>query len=130
MSENDPVSAMLSNVLSCETRGRTECLIKPISTVIKKVLVVMKEEGYIGNFREIEDGRGNMLKVDLLGVINKCGSIKPRYSVKKLSYEKFEKRYLPAKDIGILVVSTSQGIMPHIQAKKKGLGGKLLMYCY
>ena len=41
-----------------------------------------------------------------------------------------EKRYLPAKDFGILIMSTSKGIMTHYDAKKKNLGGKLLSYCY
>ena len=49
---------------------------------------------------------------------------------KKADFEKFERRYLPAKDMGILIVSTPAGIMTHVEAKKKGLGGRLLAYCY
>ena len=45
-------------------------------------------------------------------------------------FEKFERRYLPAKDLGILFVSTPKGIMTHYDAKAKKLGGKLLAYCY
>ena len=63
-------------------------------------------------------------------MINKCGVIRPRYNPKKDAYEKFEKRYLPAKDVGIIFVSTTQGIMPHYDAKKKGIGGRLIAYCY
>ena len=65
-----------------------------------------------------------------MGNLNKCGAIKPRYSVRKDGFEKFEKRYLPAKDFGIIFVSTPKGIMTHNGAKKKGLGGKLIAYCY
>ena len=90
----------------------------------------MNENNYIGSFEEVITKKGNLLKVNLLGNLNKCGAIKPRYSVKKDGYEKFEKRYLPAKDFGIIFVSTSQGIMTHIEAKKKGLGGKLIAFCY
>jgi len=50
--------------------------------------------------------------------------------VQKGNYEKFEKRYLPAKDFGMIIVSTNQGIMTHIEAKEKGLGGRLLAYVY
>ena len=60
----------------------------------------------------------------------KCGAIKPNFSVKKDGFEKFEKRYLPAKDFGVLIVSTSQGIMTHVEAKEKKLGGKLIAYVY
>jgi small subunit ribosomal protein S8 len=50
--------------------------------------------------------------------------------VKKDEYEKWEQQYLPSKDIGILMVTTSQGVMSHKEAKTKGLGGKLLGYVY
>lgn len=127
---NDPLSNALSVILNNERIGKTECLIKPVSKLIKNILKVMTDNLYIGSIKEIEDRKGNMIKVNLLGSINKCGAIKPRYSVKKDGFEKFEKRYLPAKGVGILVVSTSSEVMTHIEAKKKGLGGKLLAYCY
>ena len=82
------------------------------------------------DFEEIEDGRGNMIKLNLLGRINKCGVIKPRYSVKKDEFEKFESRYLLARGMGILILSTPIGIITHYEAKKKNIGGKLLAYCY
>jgi len=127
---NDTLATALSAMLNKEKTGKKECLIRPSSKIIKVVLNMMNEQGYVGNFSEIIMKKGNMLKVNLLGNINKCGVIKPRYSIKKNGYEKFEKRYLPAKDFGIIVVSTSKGIMTHIEAKKKGLGGKVLAYCY
>ena len=44
--------------------------------------------------------------------------------------EKFEKRYLPAKDFGILLVTTNKGVMTHEEAKKNHVGGKLLAYVF
>lgn len=127
---NDPLASALSVILNSEKIGRNECMIKPVSKLIKEVLRIMKENGYIGDFKEIEDGKGGYVKINLLGMINKCGVIKPRYNLKKESYEKFEKRYLLARDMGIIFVSTIQGIMPHYDAKKKGIGGRLIGYCY
>ena len=121
---------MMSLILNNEAIGRSECLIKPVSKIIKELLRVMKENGYIADFKEIEDNRGNYIKLNLLGSINKCGVIKPRYSVKNTDFEKFEARYLPAKDLGILFVSTPGGIMTHYDAKSKKTGGRLLAYCY
>ncbi|MDZ4226799.1 MAG: 30S ribosomal protein S8, partial [Candidatus Pacearchaeota archaeon] len=60
----------------------------------------------------------------------KCGVVKPRFPVKLDEFEKFEKRYLPAKNFGIIIVSTSNGIMTHIEAKEKKLGGRLIAYIY
>lgn len=127
---NDPLANMMSLILNSELIGKSECLIKPVSKVIKETLKVMKEKGYVGDFKEVEDSRGNYIKLNLIGSINKCGVIKPRYSVKNNNFEKFEARYLPAKDLGILFVSTPRGIMTHYDAKSNKTGGRLLAYCY
>ena len=127
---NDPLANMMSLILNNELVGKSECLIKPCSKIIRELLRVMKENGYVGDFEEVEHSRGNYIKLTLLGSINKCGVIKPRYSVKKNNFESFEKRYLPAKDVGILVVSTPAGIVTHYDAKSKKIGGKLLAYVY
>lgn len=127
---NDPLANTMSLILNNELIGKSECLIKPGSKIIKDILKVMKDNGYIGDFKESEDSRGNYIKLNLNGSINKCGVIKPRYSVKSNEFEKFERRYLPAKDIGILFVSTPNGIITHYDAKSKKTGGRLLAYCY
>jgi len=130
MSLNDTLSNALSNVLRDEKLGRSESRIKPASKVIKRVLEIMKENKYVGDFEEIKNVKGDILKLNLLGNINKCGVIKPRHKVKKDQFEKFEERYLLARDMGILIVSTPSGIITHTEAKKKDIGGKLLAYCY
>ncbi len=127
---NDTLANVMSLILNNESIGRSECLIKPVSKIIRQALGVMKEKGYVGSFEETEDSRGNYIKLRLKGSINKCGVIKPKYSVKNNEFEKFEKRYLPAKDVGILLVSTPSGIMTHYDAKSKKTGGRLLAYCY
>lgn len=127
---NDTLSNALSKILNSEKTCKTKCTIKPISRVIKDVFRIMQEKTYIGEFKEFSDGRGGYIELNLLGRINKCGAIKPRYPVKRNKFEKFEKRYLPAKDFGIILVSTSKGIMTHTDAKKQGVGGKLLAFIY
>jgi len=127
---NDPLAAALSKILNAEKSSKKEVLIKPSSKMIKKILTLMNENNYIGSFKELKDDKGDFLKIDLIGNINKCGVIKPRFSTKNDQFEKWEKRYLPAKDFGLIFVSTPQGIMLHSQAKEKKLGGKLLAYCY
>jgi len=127
---NDTLATALSAILNKEKIGKKECIIRPSSKIIKTVLKMMNENNYIGSFEEVKLKKGDLLKVNLLGNINKCGAIKPRFSVKKNEYDKFEKRYLPAKDFGIIFISTPKGIMTHIEARKRNIGGKLLAYCY
>ena len=127
---NDPLADAMSLILNCEGIGKLDCTIRPVSKVIRELLKVMKENSYIADFKEVEDSRGNYIQMMLNGNINKCGVIKPRYSVKSTDFEKFERRFLPAKDFGIIIVSTPKGIMTHYDAKSKKTGGKLLAYCY
>lgn len=130
MSLNDPLSNALSAILNAEKTGKKECVIRPVSKVIEKVLNVMKDNFYLGDITRVKDERGDHIIVNLLGKINKCGAIKPRYPIQTSDYERFEKRYLPAKDFGIMIISTSKGIVVHNEAKKDNVGGKLLAYCY
>jgi len=127
---NDPLANVLSHINNHEKLGRKEVTVLNNSKIIRKILSLLNEHNYVGEFVQIEDGKGNLLKINLLGTINKTGVIKPRFNVKKDNFEKFEKRYLPAKDFGILIVSTSKGMMTHNQAKESGLGGRLIAYCY
>jgi len=128
MAMNDPLAAALSKIHNAEKIGRKTCTIMPVSKAIKAVLAMMKDEHFIGEYTESEDGHS--LAINLLGKLNKCGAIKPRFPVKKEDIEKFEKRYLPAKDFGMIMVTTPHGLMTHTEMKKKGLGGKLVAYCY
>lgn len=130
MTLNDPLANAMSKILNSERISRNECLVKPSSKLIKQVLTVIKENMFLGDIEDIPDGKGGMLKISLIGKINQCGAIKPRYAIKKSDFEKFEKRYLPAKDFGILVLSTPHGVLTHYEAKKKNSGGRLLAYCY
>ncbi len=127
MTLNDPLSNALSNILNSEKKGKSECIIQPNSKIIREVLEIMNKNNYVGT---IESQDMKKLKLNLLGKINKCGSIKPRFSVKKSDIEKFEKRYLPAKDFGILIISTQRGMMTHYETKEKNLGGRLIAYVY
>lgn len=129
MSQNDLLASALSKIMNAERTTKKECITKS-SKLIKRILEIMREKRYIGGFKEVDDGKGGLLTIDLLGKINKCGAIKPRYPIKVENLEKFEKRYLIAKGFGYLIVSTSKGIMTHEESKEKGLGGKLLAYFY
>jgi small subunit ribosomal protein S8 len=105
-------------------------MIQPSSKLIGRVLKVMQDHGYINQFEYIEDGKAGKFRVMLEGAINNCGVIKPRYSVKLNDIERFEARYLPAQDFGVLILTTTAGVITHDRAKELGIGGKLLAYIY
>ncbi len=126
----DPLADALTTILNNEKVGHTEVIVKPASKLIANVLSVLQKEGYIGEFEFIDDGRAGRFRVQLMGRINNCGVIKPRYAVKYNQFEEYEKRFLPAYNFGLLIVSTSSGIMTHKEARAQKTGGKLIAYVY
>ena len=129
-----PATNILANLFSslqnAELRNKKECVIIPASTLASEVLRVLQKRRYIGEFEFIDDGIGGKLRVQLLGRINKCGAISPRCPVRSLKLVEWEHRYLPAVGVGTLIVSTPQGVMSHVEAQEKKIGGRLVGYVY
>lgn len=126
----DPLADMLSKVRNAEKAMKEKVVKKPVSKLIKEVLRVMKENNYIKDFETIEDNKGGIAVINLFGKINNCNVIKPRHSVERDGFEKYEKRFLPASGFGILILSTPHGVMTNVEAKQKKTGGVLLAYVY
>lgn len=126
----DPLADAMSSIYNSELVGKPEVVVAPASSLIERVLQVMQSRGYVGEFERIDDGKAGRIRIQLMGRTNKCGVIKPRYPVKRDGFEKYEKRFLPAFNYGILIVTTPNGVMTHEDAKKEGIGGRLLAYVY
>ncbi|MFC7167709.1 30S ribosomal protein S8 [Halospeciosus flavus] len=126
----DPLADALSGLDNAESVGHLEYTVEPASNTIGSILEVFYDRGYIDGFEFVDDGRGGKFEVELKGAINECGPVKPRYSVGADGYEQWEKRYLPARDYGTLVVTTSHGIMSHYEAREAGIGGQVIAYVY
>jgi small subunit ribosomal protein S8 len=126
----DTLANGLSTVMNNEMRNKRECIISPASKLLGRILRIVQLNGYIGEFEFIDDGRSGKFKVQLLGRINKCGAIRPRFSVKVDEFEEWEKKFLPSREVGILVISTPNGVLSHKEAKEKNIGGRLLAYIY
>jgi small subunit ribosomal protein S8 len=94
------------------------------------VLTVLKDNGYVEQFEFIDDKRSGYFIVRNFDRINNCGAVSPTFSVKKDEIVEYEKRYLPGRDYGILIITTPKGIMTNKDCKRLGLGGKLLAYFY
>jgi small subunit ribosomal protein S8 len=126
----DTLTNGLITIINNEMRNKRECIISPASKLLGRVLRIMQLNGYIGEFEFIDDGRQGKFKVQLLGRINKCGAVKPRFAVKAGEFEGWEKKFLPSRDVGIMVVSTSLGVIAHHSAEEKNVGGRLLAFVY
>lgn len=128
--QNDPLADALTVIRNAERVGKKEAVITPASKLVGRILKVMQERSYIGPFEYEDDGRGGLYRITLNGAINDCGVIKPRYAIKKADFDSWESRYLPARDFGSLILTSTAGVIDQYQAKEAGTGGRLLAYVY
>lgn len=126
----DPLANALSTISNNERRHKRECVVWPASKLMGQVLRVMQKSGYIGEFEYIDDGRSGKFRVQLLGRINSCAVVKPRYSVKSGRIEDWEKRFLPSREVGLLIMSSPGAVLSQRDAKERKIGGRLLAYVY
>ena len=126
---HDILSDVLVTIKNADLLGKTSAVV-PASKLIGNVLKLLTEKGYLNNYEFNDDGKGGEFIISLNGRINGCGAIKPRFSVKLKDMETHEARYLPAKDFGILILTTPYGVMNNDQAREASTGGKLLAYVY
>ena len=120
----------LNALVNAEKAGKRQVLIKVSSKVIIKFLRVMQKHGYIGDFELVDDHRSGKIVVNLIGRLNKCGVISPRFDVALDGLEQLATDLLPSRQFGHIVLTTTYGIMDHEEAKRKHTGGKILGFFF
>ena len=128
--QHDLLNDALVSVRHADQQGQAHVLLAPTSHLIGEVLRIFRENKYIEEFTFVPGGRGGTYDVTLSRRINSCGVIKPRLAVRGRDLERYEARFLPAQDFGLLLLSTNQGVMSHQKARELKIGGKLLAYVY
>jgi len=90
----------------------------------------MQKHGYIAEFEIVDDHRAGKIVVNLLGRLNKAGAISPRFDVPLGRIEQWINNLLPSRQFGFLLLTTSDGILDHEEARRRHVGGKILGYFY
>nr|AJS12240.1 30S ribosomal protein S8 [uncultured archaeon] len=126
---NDPLADALNAIKTHEMFCKPACEVKP-SKLVRETLKILQRKGFIGDFEFVDDGKNGYFKIKLLGRVNQCSAVKPRFAVKRSEWNEWESKYLPGVGFGMFVVSTPDGLMTNDEAKEKGLGGRLIAYVY
>ncbi len=125
----DRVADAINVIKTHEHVGREECVVDS-TNLTKAILDVMKRESYVKGYEEFTEGKARKLRVQLSNKINDIGVIKPRHAVKANEIQGYEMQYIPSRDFGMLIISTSQGLLTNKEAKVKDIGGRLVAYVY
>ena len=124
---HDIVADGLNMIVNAKRARKETVNIKRISNLLIEVLKIMKTKGAIKRYKI--DSKDKSLTVTI-GDLMDCKSIKPRFTVNKDQIEKYRRRYLPARNMGTVIVSTNKGLISHEEAQEQNIGGCLIAYFY
>lgn len=131
MSRTDLIAdtfCMLRNAIM----ARKENLDVPSSELNKHILEILKKEGYIENYKFIEDNKQGVLRI-YLKYIGKKSAIR---NIKRISrpgqriYVKADKVPYVLRGRGLAIISTSKGILSDKEARQERLGGEVIGYVW
>lgn len=128
MSVNDPISDMLTRVRNAGMARQTETTM-PATKILVAIAGILKEEGYINDFRVIEKKPQNQLVISLRYGADKRHTIREIKRVSKPGLRVYAgKDAIPRvrSGLGIAIVSTPQGVLTGYEARRRGIGGEVL----
>jgi ribosomal protein S8 len=120
----DTVSDAMNMMMNAKKAGKKRIVVKRVSNLLLKLIEILKEDKMI-DFKKEKEGTAIELNE-----VSTCSAIKPRFNVKVEDIEKYIRRFLPARGVGTIIISTSKGLMKHEDAIKKNMGGSLIAYYY
>ena len=116
------------NMIKNAKRSRKENVkINRVSNLFIEILKIMKQKGAIKKYKIDSDEKSVLVT---LGDITECKAVKPRYSTDKNNIEKYRRRYLPSRKIGVVIISTNKGLLTHEEAQQENIGGSVIAYFY
>lgn len=124
----DIVADALNRIMNAKKVGKTEVEITKISKLLVNLLEIMKKKGHV----EYELGGEEKKPTCIVKFIklNICKAIKPRYSVNEGNLDKYVRRFLPSRNFGTVIISTSKGLLTQQEAIETKIGGSLIAYFY
>lgn len=123
---HDIVSDTLNKMMNAKKAGKHSVTTAHHSKLLLSILAIGKLKGYIRDYRM----NGAQLEIEFTERLNACKAIKPRYLVRANDIMKYVRRYLPARNMGVVILSTSDGLVTHQTAIETSKGGSIIAYFY
>nr|AJS13351.1 30S ribosomal protein S8P, small subunit ribosomal protein S8 [uncultured archaeon] len=123
----DTVADALNMIRNAKKARKENIVVMRMSNLLIEILKIMKQKNAIKRYKI--NPKEKSVEISL-GEVNECKAIKPRFTVQKIEIEKYKRRYLPARGVGTIIISTNKGLMTHEEAEEEGIGGSLVAYFY
>ncbi len=124
----DPIADMLTRIRNAQAVKKDEVLI-PFSNLKFEIAKILKHENYIEDLEKIEEAKFPQIKIILKYDDNSQPAIKNIQKVSRPGQRVYvNKNKLPKvlNNLGIAIISTSQGLMTNKEARRKSVGGEIL----
>lgn len=125
---NDPIADMLTRIRNANIRYM-ERVDVPSSRILRNIVSILKQEGFIRNFRYLENRKQGVLRIYLKYGPNKEQVIRGVRRASKLSVRRYVKKdEIPVilNGLGVAILTTSRGLMTDKEARRQGIGGEVL----
>ena len=132
MNISDPIADMLTRIRNASRARHREVLV-PASRTKREIARILRDEGFIDGYDELQDGPRSFIRITLKYVGGKAPVVSGLKRISKPGLRVYAgKTEIPRVlgGLGIVIVSTSQGIMTGAQARKAQLGGEVLAYVW
>ena len=132
MNISDPIADMLTRVRNAARARHTEVVV-PASRTKREIARILTEEGFIADWSEEREGTAQLLRLRMKYVDGKVPVVSGLKRISKPGLRVYaRKTEIPRVlgGLGIVIVSTSRGIMTGAQAHKAELGGEILAYVW
>lgn len=131
MSLSDPIADMLTRIRNA-SNAKHEKVDIPGSRTKNELARVLKEAGYVKNFKIIDDGRQGILRVYLKYDENNMGIANLKRISKPGRRVYVDALHIPRvlNGLGISILTTSKGILTDREARKSNVGGEVLCYVW
>ena len=123
----DTIADALNMIQNAKKARKDSVNVKRMSNMLIEILKIMKQKEMIKKYKI--DSKEKEIEITI-GNLTECRAIKPRLTATKERLQKYIRRYLPARNVGTIIISTNKGLMTHEEAVEQGKGGSLIAYFY